>query len=94
MADFYFIFLKFFLENPAVPHRRPRTTTGQPPALPHPHEEARHRDRHTPEDRIERGHLIFNPGSSGFTSTSSSSLTIESVPCLYFRKCGVCRWLS
>lgn len=39
-------------------------------------------------------HLIFNPGISGFTSTSSSSFTIERVPCLYFRKCGVCRWLS
>ena len=39
-------------------------------------------------------HLIFNPGISGFASISSSSFTIERVPCLYFRKCGVCRWLS
>ena len=39
-------------------------------------------------------HLIFNPGISGFASTSSSSFTIERVSCLYFRKCGVCRWLS
>ena len=34
-------------------------------------------------------YLIFNSGISGSTSTSSSSLTIDSVPCLYFRKCGV-----
>lgn len=36
----------------------------------------------------------ISPGINGFVSTSSSSFTMERVPCLYFWKCGVFRWLS
>lgn len=39
-------------------------------------------------------YFIFSPGMRGFTSTSSRLLTMSSVPCLYFLKCGVCKWLA
>ena len=39
-------------------------------------------------------YFIFNPGINGVVSTSFKSVTISCVPCLYFWKCDVFRWLS